>query len=77
MVDNTLNGLGEKPTLQEVNDAVDAIQGQLYKNNVVGAEPINSRTESVVKEVIGDLNAQAKKLVVISMNRLMLIIPEW
>ncbi len=62
MVNNTLNGLGEKPSLQEVNDAIDAIQGQLYKNNVVGAEPINSRTESVVKQVIGDLNNRAKEV---------------
>lgn len=62
MVNRTLNDLGDNPTLQEVNDAIDGIQGELYKSRGVGAEPINGKTESVVKEVIGDLNNRAKEV---------------
>lgn len=59
-VRDTLGGLGENPTLQEVNDAIDGIQGDLYKTRGVGAEPINGKTEAVVKEVIHELNERAK-----------------
>ncbi len=51
-----------KSTLQEVNDAVDSIQGKLYASKGIGAEPINSKTESVVKQVISDLNKKAKEV---------------
>lgn len=50
-----------KSTLQEVNDAVDSIQGKLYASKGIGAAPINSKTESVVKQVIQDLNEKAKE----------------
>lgn len=60
IVNKTINELGENPTLQEVNDAIDGIQGELYKGKTVGAEPINGRTEAVVKEVIKNLNDKAK-----------------
>lgn len=57
---DTLRDLGTKPTLQEVNDAIDSIQGELYKGKTVGAEPISGKTEAVVKEVVSDLNNRAK-----------------
>lgn len=61
-VHNTLKDLGENPTLQEVNDAVDSIQSELYKTKGVGAEPINGKTEAVLKQVVGDLNDRAKEV---------------
>lgn len=57
---DTLRDLGTKPTLQEVNDAIDSIQGELYKGKTVGVEPISGKTEAVVKEVVSDLNNRAK-----------------
>lgn len=62
MIHKILKDLGENPTLQEVNDAVDAVQGELYKTKGVGAEPINGKTESVAKQVVGDLNERAKEV---------------
>lgn len=47
-------------TLQQVNDAVDSIQGKLYERSGVGAQPVNTRLEGVIKQVIGDLNERAK-----------------
>ena len=49
-----------RATLQQVNDAVDSIQGKLYERSGVGAQPINTRLEGVIKQVIGDLNERAK-----------------
>lgn len=62
LVKNTLQKLGSSPTLQQVNDAVDSIQGQIYKSKVLGAEPINGTTEGLVKEAIGKLNNAAKEV---------------
>lgn len=49
-----------RATLQQVNDAVDSIQGKLYERSGIGAQPINTRLEGVIKQVIGDLNERAK-----------------
>ncbi len=55
-------GRVDQATLQKVNDAIDSIQGKLYADRGIGAAPINSRLESVIKEVITDLNNRAKKV---------------
>lgn len=52
----------DKATLQMVNDAVDSIQGKLYERTAVGLAPINTRLESIIKNVIEDLNEKAKSI---------------
>jgi hypothetical protein len=52
--------LSDRATLQKINDAIDAIQAELYATKQVGAKPINTKLEGAIKEVIGDLNEKAK-----------------
>lgn len=49
-------------TLQQVNDAVDSIQGKLFARQGVGAAPINTRLEGAIKQVVHDLNERAKDI---------------
>lgn len=53
--------LSDRATLQKINDAIDAIQAELYATKQVGAKPINTKLEGAIKEVIGDLNEKAKQ----------------
>ena len=60
MVRDTIKTLGDNPSLQQVNDAVDKLQGELYKAPQKGAEAINGNTQSFLKGVLGKLNQAAK-----------------
>lgn len=53
-------GLGQNPSLQQVNDVVDSLQGELYKAPLKGPEAINSQTAGFVKQIVGQLNGEAK-----------------
>lgn len=60
MVDQALYKLGSNPTVQEVNDTVDSLQGELYKAPMKGAEALNGKTQGFVKQIVGQLNGVAK-----------------
>lgn len=55
-------GASDRATLQQVNDAVDSIQGKLYARQGIGAEPVNTKLEGLIKETIRDLNERAKDI---------------
>ena len=57
-----LTSLGDKPTLREIDDTVDALQDLLYKRRSTVAVPVNGQVESVLKSITGELNAAAKKV---------------
>jgi hypothetical protein len=61
-VQATLNFVAKNPTLRKVDDAIDKLQGILYKAKTIGAEPLNSETEGLMKEVVGRLNSAAKEI---------------
>ena len=62
MVKDTIDTLKRDPSLQRVNDVVDKLQQEIYKTKQLGATPLNTRTEGVVKGFIGDLNDAAKEV---------------
>lgn len=57
-----LPGKNSHATLQQVNDAVDSIQGKLFARQGIGAEPINTKLEGAIKQVVHDLNERAKDI---------------
>lgn len=57
-----LDKLGDgKNSAQEVSDAIDGIQSDIYKAQK-GAVPINNKVQGVVKSVVGELNNSLKKV---------------
>lgn len=56
----TLASLGENPTIQQIHDVVQRWQGDLYKAAKVGAAPIDSNVQGLMKQTIGQLNEAAK-----------------
>lgn len=56
----TVNNLGDNPTVQQLNDVVNRLQSTLYKARQVGAEPIDSQIKGMIKQVAGQLNETAK-----------------
>lgn len=55
------NSYGKATTAQRVNDAVDGIQKALYDSKQIGAQPIASQTEGVMRQIVGSLNDTVKK----------------
>ena len=55
-----LTQLADDASLQQVDDAVDAIQAPVYQRKGVTAVPINDAVEGVVKQTVGQLNEVAK-----------------
>jgi hypothetical protein len=62
LIKSTLDDLGSNPTVQEINDTVDSLQGELYKAPTKGAEAINSNTQGFIKQIVGQLNSAAKEV---------------
>lgn len=56
------DSLGEKPTVQMIDDAIDSVQDILYKRKSNLAVPINGQVEGVLKEFTGKLNSAVKKV---------------
>lgn len=62
-VDARLGSLGENPTLQRVDDTIDAVQEMVFKrNSTLGSEKINSEIEGIIKNRIGELNTKLKSV---------------
>lgn len=59
---STLAKLGSKPTVQQLDDTVDALQDLLYKRNNLTAVPINGQVEGVLKSITGEINNAVKKI---------------
>jgi len=55
--------LGARPSLKQVDDAVDAIQDALYKRRQITAIPVNTKVEGVLKQITGELNSVLKSKV--------------
>lgn len=47
-------------SIQKVNDAIDSIQNNIFNSHKMGAEPISTKTEGILKQTIGKLNAVVK-----------------
>lgn len=56
----TLNQLGDSPTVQQLHDVVQRWQEDLYKSSKPGATPMDSKIKGLMKQVGGQLNAKAK-----------------
>lgn len=54
--------LGDKPTVRQVDDAIDAVQDILYKRKENIAIPVNGQLEGLLKEFTGMLNKTVKKV---------------
>lgn len=54
--------LGQKPTVTQIDDAVDALQDLLYKRKTLTAVPVNGQVEAVLKQITGKLNRGVKKV---------------
>ena len=61
-LDDTLAKLGENSTVQKVDDVVDQLQDILYRRKTNTAVQVNSKVEGVLKQVLGELNRNAKRL---------------
>lgn len=60
--DSILSKAEAKKTLQATDDAIDSIQEMLYKRSkTIGAEPINTEIEGMIKSRIGELNGKVKE----------------
>lgn len=57
---NLFDSLGERPTVRQLDDAVDAIQDILYKRKSSTAVPVNGQVEGLLKEFTGKLNKMVK-----------------
>lgn len=57
-----LKNLGDKPTVREIDDTVDALQDLLYKRQGLTAIPVNSQVQSLLKNITGKLNRSVKKI---------------
>jgi len=60
--DNKLAQLSNNPTFQQVDDAIDFLQDQLYKRNANVAVPVNGQVEGILKKTISDLNSKLKDI---------------
>lgn len=59
-ISSKLESLGENPTFRQVDDTVDFLQDILYKKKANLAVPINSKIESIVKKITGELNGKLR-----------------
>jgi hypothetical protein len=57
-----LRSLGDKPTVRQIDDTVDALQDLLYKRKNLVAIPVNGQVEGVLKSMTGKLNNAVKKV---------------
>ena len=58
----TLSSLGKTPTVQQIDDTIDALQDMLYKRRTLTAVPVNGQVEGVIKSITGQLNKAVKKV---------------
>ena len=56
------DSLGEKPTVKQLDDAIDAVQDILYKRKSTLAVPVNGKVEAIFKKFSGELNNQVKRV---------------
>lgn len=61
-VNEVFEKLGDSPTVNQIDDAVDAIQDILYKRKQLTQVPVNSQVEGLLKNVTGKLNSTVKKV---------------
>jgi len=61
-IDWKLSQVAKNPTFQRVDDAIDYFQDLLYKRNGLTAIPINKKVEGIIKQTIGELNNELKKI---------------
>lgn len=62
-VDDMLTRISDNPSLQRVDDTIDAIQEMLYKHKAtLGAKPISTEVEAIIKRRIGELNSKLKAI---------------
>lgn len=61
-VDWKLSQIAKNPTFQRVDDGIDYLQDLLYKRKGISAVPVNKKVEGIIKETIGELNSQLKKI---------------
>lgn len=54
--------LGNKPTVMQLDDTVDALQDMLYKRKTLTAIPVNGQVEGTIKSITGRLNKALKKV---------------
>ena len=59
---SALAKLGQKPTVRQLDDTVDALQDLLYKRRNLTAVPINGQVEGVLKSITGQINNAVKKV---------------
>ena len=57
-ISSTLETLGQNPSVQELDDAISNLGSEVDKMKTVGAVQINSKTQSVLKEVIQHMKDQ-------------------
>lgn len=65
LLKTTLGKFGEvmkNPTFQKVDDLIDSVQGELYKRTGVGAEPVNTQVQGILKSTLGSLNDSLKEI---------------
>jgi hypothetical protein len=62
ITDSQLSRLGKDPTLRQVDDVISNIQDQLYKRKSLTAVPVNTQVEATLKQIIKELNDEAKKI---------------
>lgn len=60
LVFDKLSDLAENPTFKRVDDTIDTLQGILYEGRQMGAVPINSKVEGLMKQIVGELNENLK-----------------
>jgi hypothetical protein len=55
-----LTEVSKNATFRKVDDAIDSLQAILYESKQMGAVPINSKVEGLLKQVVGELNEKLK-----------------